>query len=89
MTAALGVRYHPPTILPTGWITGPYRLSVVTSAFYANLIKGQYKHWNQWAFIIFQPGKVIKQLLLHVKHCRPSEHAFDKTDILNPVFSED
>ena len=27
----------------------------------------------------FQPGKGIKQLLLSVKHCRPSEHALGKT----------
>ena len=37
----------------------------------------------------FQPGKGVKQLLLSVKHSRPSEHAIDKTHILNPVFSED
>ena len=33
----------------------------------------------------FQPGKDVKQLLLSVKHCRPSQHAFDKTHILYPV----
>ena len=37
----------------------------------------------------FQPGKGVKQLLLRVKHCRRSEHAFDKTHILyiSSVFS--
>ena len=39
--------------------------------------------------LYFQPGKGIKQLLLIVKHCWQSEHAFDKTHILNPVCSED
>ena len=36
----------------------------------------------------FQPGKDVKQLLSSMKPCRPSEHAFNKTHNLNPLFSE-